>query len=370
PRSAIEEIVRTNGESVTREQVGGAGIATIRGRRVPEIALADILGIDSNVTAEARTLVVLRPAGGDLYALAVDKIHDHEELVVKPAAPAVMATGLYAGTTLADDGSPILLFDPAGLAHIGGVKLESHERASRVAEGQVKKATAATPVLLFRGLDGGRRALRLALVDRIEEVPVAAIKKSAGRLRIQLGDSIVPIAGLEGSELPGGKMRLFRLSDGVSELGYAFHEVIDLATIDNDVIDAESAGEVGGVTLIAGEPAELLDAHWLFAKHTSRSKVSTKAPVCRLPSDDPWMQNMLRPIVESAGYRVVDEDDECVADVVIASEEFDGPQSGEGRLIRLRSTLETAGDADSSIYRYDRAGLLMALKSAGSGGMK
>ena len=62
-----------------------------------------------------RSLVVLRPAGGDVYALAVDRIHDHEELVVKPAAPAVMATGLYAGTTLADDGSPILLFDPAGI---------------------------------------------------------------------------------------------------------------------------------------------------------------------------------------------------------------------------------------------------------------
>ena len=114
PRSAIEEIVRANGESVTLDRLGGAGLATIRGRRVPEVALADILGLASEVPDEERNLVVLRPAGGDLYALAVDKIHDHEELVVKPAAPAVMATGLYAGTTLADDGSPILLFDPAG----------------------------------------------------------------------------------------------------------------------------------------------------------------------------------------------------------------------------------------------------------------
>src|SRR5258708_16420733 len=34
PRSAIEEIVRANGESVILEQLGGAGVATIRGRRV------------------------------------------------------------------------------------------------------------------------------------------------------------------------------------------------------------------------------------------------------------------------------------------------------------------------------------------------
>ena len=34
---------------VTLEQVGGAGVATIRGRRVPEVALADVLGLPSDV---------------------------------------------------------------------------------------------------------------------------------------------------------------------------------------------------------------------------------------------------------------------------------------------------------------------------------
>src|SRR6266550_9474361 len=135
PRSAIDEIVRANGEAVSLEHLGGAGVATIRGRRVPEVSLAEILGLESGVDEKDRTLIVLRPAGGDVYALSVDRIHDHEELVVKPAAPAVMATGLYAGTTLADDGSPILLFDANGLAQVGGIKLEAQERAARIAEG-------------------------------------------------------------------------------------------------------------------------------------------------------------------------------------------------------------------------------------------
>ncbi|MES2902741.1 MAG: chemotaxis protein CheW, partial [Pseudomonadota bacterium] len=168
PRAAIEEIVRANGTSVTLDHIGGAGVATIRGRRMPEISLANVLGLPSELADAERTLVVLRPAGGDLYALAVDKIHDHEELVVKPAAPAVMATGLYAGTTLADDGSPILLFDPAGLAEVGGVKLEVQERSARIAETAATGAVRDDNVLLFRGLDGNRRAIRLALVDRIE----------------------------------------------------------------------------------------------------------------------------------------------------------------------------------------------------------
>ena len=93
--------------------------------------------------------------------------------MVKPAAPAVMATGLYAGTTLADDGSPILLFDPAGLAQVGGVRLETLERGGRGVEAPVAANSNEVPVLLFRGLDGARRALRLGVVDRIEEVEPA-----------------------------------------------------------------------------------------------------------------------------------------------------------------------------------------------------
>jgi two-component system chemotaxis sensor kinase CheA len=365
PRSAIEEIVRANGESVTLEHLGGAGVATIRGRRVPEVSLAEILGLESHVEDADRRLIVLRPAGGDVYALSVDRIHDHEELVVKPAAPAVMATGLYAGTTLADDGSPILLFDPAGLAEVGGVKLEAQERAARIAQGPANTGPRIVQVLLFHGLDGARRALRLAVVDRIEEVPISAVRTTAGQLRVQVGDAILPLAGAEGAELGGEKLRVFRLSDGVHEIGYAFREVVDFATIDNDVIHADRPGEVSGVSLINGEPAELVDAHWLFANHVGSSAHAAQPLVCRLPADDPWMQNMLRPIVEAAGYVVVGEDSEATADLVIASQ---GEQVGEAAsAIFLRSEPEPAGKKDGSIYRYDRAGLLMALKSAGRG---
>jgi len=365
PRSAIEEIVRANGESVTLERLGGAGVATIRGRRVPQVSLSDILGLDSEVAENERTLIVLRLNGGDVCALSVDRIHDHEELVVKPAAPAVMATGLYAGTTLADDGSPILLFDAGGIAQVGGVKIEAQERASRIAEGPATEILKTTSVLLFRGLDGGRRALRLAVVDRIEEVPATAIRNAAGQLRVQVGEAILPLAGATG-EVGEGNVRLFRLNDGTREIGYAFAEVLDFATIENDVIHADRPGEISGVSLINNEPAEIVDAHWLFANYVGCSSSAAEPLVCRLPSDDPWMQNMLRPIVEAAGYRVVGEGDEP-ADLVIAAQGSDVSTDSGAQTIWLRSEAEASGKKDASIYRYDRAGLLMALKTAGSG---
>ena len=367
PRSAIEEIVRANGSSVTLERIGGAGVATIRGRRVPEIALADVLGLSSEMEDSDRTLVVLRPAGGDVYALAVDRIHDHEELVVKPAAPAVMATGLYAGTTLADDGSPILLFDPAGVAQVGGVRLETLERGGRAAEAPVAANSNEVPVLLFRGLDGARRALRLGVVDRIEEVSSDAIRNSAGQLRVQLGETILPLAGVEKPDELDGKVRVFRLNDGAHEIGYAFREVIDLMTIDRDVIPADVPGAVSGVTLIGGEPAELVDAHWLFAEYLGAAARPQAQLVCRLPEGDAWMQNMLRPIVEAAGYLVIGDSDELAADLTIVS--HGEPVAGDkgGRVLRL-ATDPDAVDGKDSIYRYDRTGLLLALKAANGGG--
>ena len=369
PRSAIEEIVRANGDSVTLSQVGGAGVATIRGRRVPEVALADILGLPSSLSDEQRTLIVLRPAGGDVFALAVDKVHDHEELVVKPAAPAVMATGLYAGTTLADDGSPILLFDPAGLARVGGVKLESQERARGLVDGASASAERArVPVLLFRTLDGARRAVRLASVDRIEDVSGSAVQWGAGQLRVQLGEAILPLAGCDEPPPADVKLRMFRLSDGEAEIGLAFLEVIDMAEISGDIIPAELPGEVGGVALINGEPAELVDVHWLFARHRGTGRSSGGQAVCKLPGDDPWMQNMLRPIVENAGYRVIGTDSDEPADLVVAAAGTALPANDEARTIWLRSEPEANG-SERSIYRYDRAGLMMAL-SAAAGGAK
>jgi two-component system chemotaxis sensor kinase CheA len=120
------------------------------------------------------------------------------------------------------------------------------------------------------------------------------------------------------------------------------------------------------VSLVNGEPAELVDAHWLFANHVGATAKNSDQLVCRLPSDDPWMQNMLRPIVEAAGYRVVGDEHDGDADLVIAARGAE-VETDSAKTIWLRTEPEASGKKDESIYRYDRAGLLMALKSAGAG---
>jgi two-component system chemotaxis sensor kinase CheA len=322
---------------------------------VPVVSLSGLFGPDPTGPLAERTMVLLRPAGGELYALAVDSVHDHEELVVKPAAPAVMAAGIYAGTTLADDGRPILLLDASGIAARAKVDLPrvsapSMAPAAAAAEGET------ISLVLFRAVGGARRAVRLALVERIEDVEPSAIALTGGRLRVAIGGRIVPLAGVE--RVPDGPLRVLRLTDGESEIAYGFAEVIDIVSAAIEPQPAATAGEVGGVALIGGEQVELLDPFWLFASCGAESGASEDRPVCGVPAGDAWIENILKPLIESLGYEVVPADSGRACDVLIAGEDETTAAAEGAELVRLSPR---ADGAEGSIYRYDRAALLSVL---------
>jgi two-component system chemotaxis sensor kinase CheA len=380
PRSAIDEILRAGG-AVRIDRIGEASMVTVRDRRMPLVSLADLLGVDDDEPVQkgsaaialpggkrSSNIILLKPAGGAVFALAVDTVHDHEERVVKPASPLIMAAGLYAGTTLADDGRPILLLDPSGLEKEAGIRFDKDAVERRADPADKIEAARETTLLMFRGLDGGLRAVAVALVERIEDIKAEAIRFSAGRLRACIGDTILPLAGI--AEAPtSGLLRILRLTDGTAELAYGFAEVIDIRSVVLELQQAPAPGEIAGVALIDGAQVELLDPYWLFAAYVEDAPAEADRPVCALPSGDPWMENMLRPMIESLGYRVVDAASGVAADVVIASAEDESePSIGAGEVLRIRANPEGAGGADDSIYRYDRAALLSALsRGAGRG---
>ncbi|HEX8238648.1 MAG TPA: chemotaxis protein CheA [Allosphingosinicella sp.] len=364
PRSAIEEIVRVKGGGVRVESVGGAAFATVRGRRLPLVYLRHSLGSPPADDPSEQSLVLLKPAGADLYALAVDDIHDHEELVVKPAAPAVMAAGLYAGTTLADDGKPVLLLDPPGIAARAGLALHRHATETEAAPAVAATAAEGPAALLFRTLAGSRRLVPVAAVQRIEDVRPEAVQLSAGRLHVALGDTLLPLEGCGGT-VPDRPMRLLRLGDGHCEIAYGFGDVVDILPLPAGLMPATEPGEVRGVVLVGDEQAELLDLHWLFARHGGRPSAAAPKPVCAIPAGDPFMDAILRPLVESAGYIVVASGapgSEAASVVIAGAETDEAPSPAGARIVRLRATAE--GD-EGSVHRYDREALLAALAGEG-----
>jgi two-component system chemotaxis sensor kinase CheA len=367
PRSYVEEIVRGGTDDTELVRVGGRQLVTIRGRRVPCVALGEVLHVECDDLSVASTIVVIRLVGGDMFGIAVDRIHDHEELVVKPIAPALMKTGFYVGTTQLDDGSPVLMLDISGVAREAGL-IREVERVgtSDIAETKGRKVDLGLPALLFVGFDGHRRVVPMNTVDRVEKVDTAAVRITSGEAQVVIEGRIMPLVGLFGQDLPEEKLELFRLSDGHCEVAYALREMIDITRITGRLAKSKGGEAIAGIALIEGEPVEVLDCHALFALYGAAPQIEDPL-VCRIPTGDRWFQDFLKPMVEAAGYKVVEEDG-AKADVEIATAEGTAKgQGNNGGAIRLRSTPEETPETAGSIYRYDREALIAALREVKAG---
>jgi len=362
PRSAIDEIVRIGGETVKMGTLGGADIVFIRGTRLPVVSLGDVIGLEAR--GNQTNLVVLKLSGGARYALAVEAVHDHEELVVKPAAPVVMACGIYGGTTLPDNSRPMLLLDVAGVAEKAGVGRDDKNADAAPEEAEeIVQDDSAVPVLLFRDLDGIERGIPLALVERIEDCFASAISRTAGRIRLNIDGRLVPLISC-GAPIPDMKARVLRMRDGDEEIAYAIETVIDIVPIPIVLQRSTEPGPVAGVMLIEERPIEFLDPFWLFAQGSGASPAALDRPICLLSDGDPWTRQVLAPLVESAGYQVVydTEASQTTADLVILSDASPVRSIEGSRVVRLRATAEERGASPESLWRYDRAGLTAELR--------
>ncbi|WP_037530092.1 chemotaxis protein CheA [Sphingomonas sp. RIT328] len=353
-RQSVDEILRIGGETVRIDTVGDAQVATVRGRRLPLVSLGRLLGIG---TGGETNLAIVATRDGD-YALAIDAVIDAEELVVKPAAPAVMATGVYAGHTLPDSGLPMLLLDASGIATVAGLRFLHGILAE-------EEAAAAAPArgvlaLMFEDLDDQRRVLPLAAIDRVETVSTAAIRRTGGQLRLAIGGHLVPLHAAaaigERADLP-----VLRLTDGSTEIAYAIHEPVEIVQLPGEVAPARGVGPVAGVVIIDGEQVELLDAHALFAGALQPAGDR----LCWLQRDaGGWMETFLRPMLESMGYRcVMQPPPDGPADVALVMDGATIAPAAARNVVRLRQERPSDGDP-ASIYRYDRPALLDALAHA------
>ncbi|HWK36176.1 chemotaxis protein CheA [Sphingomonas sp.] len=366
PRQAIEEIVTEYGEAIRVDQVGNSCVVTVRERRLPLIDLGERLGLAGGKPLPSGRMLAIVGLGVGSFALAVDSVLDAEELVIKPAAPAVMASGLYAGQTLPDSGRPMLMIDCAGIAADAGLRFDRAIGADEDA-GDAVAETPGIPALLFRDLDDMVRAVPLAVVDRVEQVDADAASFTAGTLRLTIDGQVLPLAALGDI---GGRERLgvLRLRDDSSEIGYAIADALDIVALPERISPPRAPGPIAGVVLVDDEPVELLDAHWLFATHAERRDAAPGA-VRIVDSGDGWMSIFLRPILEQAGYRVVTTLDH--EEGTLATLAFDDAEIAPGDaapVLRLRRQRIAAAGADGSIYRYDRPGILAAVQRQHAGG--
>ncbi|MEZ0495564.1 chemotaxis protein CheA [Sphingomonas sp. IW22] len=355
PRGVIEEIVALGGQGVRIERLGGRMVATVRERRLPVVPFGALLGLSAG--DREPDMLIIANIGVGAFVLGVDEVLDHEELVIKPAAPAVMAAGVYAGQTLPDSGRPMLLVDCAGVANVAGLSFRREDGPVAVAEEEVEAP--GLSLLTFQDLDGVRRALPLAAVDRIETAQPPQVYRTGGRLRLLIDNRLVPLA--THATIPDRSFAVLRLRDGDAELAYAIKEASDIVTIPAEQAPPAAPGAIAGVVLVDGEPVELLDALWLFTTHGEVGDIK-RQPLCVLDEGDGgWMSTFLAPMLRGAGWRVAAHAGAETPDVVIRLDaDDDTPPPTGAALVRLASDPGKAA-ATGAIHRYDREGLLAAV---------
>ncbi|GMM93481.1 chemotaxis protein CheA [Qipengyuania sp. MTN3-11] len=365
PRGYVEEIVFAESLDEGIAVAGDRPLVTFRDRRVPCIALKEVLGLEDTGDSRGKRLVLVRLATGETFALAVDEVFDHEDVVVKPLAPAIMDSGLYSGTTLLDDGRPMLLLDMPNIANSLGLTSDTAHAAGRRGEAMAASPEPTLPAMLFTALDGRARAVRLELVRRIDTVERAAIDVDGRRAQVVIDGALVTLAGHDDGPLPEGRCRLLRLGDGETEIAYAVADVRDSVEISGEIVPSVEDPAFDGVALVEGTPVPLIDGHALFARYQSPPRAGQDL-VCRLPDESEWARTILAPLVASAGYRVATDEDREADVAIVMGRRPDDEISGASTVIRLRAEAEP--DGSDTIYRYDRNGLDAALRQAGRGG--
>lgn len=364
PRSAIREILFDNNSQVRLQQVGGSDLAYIRGECLPFVALETLLGLDpdSGPRPRHRTIITVNAASDLRYALSVEAVIDHEELVVRPGAPVIMADGLYAGTTLPDNGRPMLLLDPLGLAHRARLNEMTRTEEELVDHAEPAVTIDGGSALLYQERGGNLRLIPLAAVERVEDVDSRRLAMAAGQVRLSIDGESRLVIGLD-SLPPEPFTKLLHLTDGRLQALYAVDDVIDIVRLPSHVEPAPQPGLIGGIALIGDLQLEVLDVHWIFSMLLGTSPAGDR-PACRLiGDDDPWTRHILAPLVAAAGYRPVlagagDADAHEAAISIIVGDHAAPPQHLTGQVIRLSDTLATAAADPDTIYRYDRAALM------------
>jgi two-component system chemotaxis sensor kinase CheA len=138
--------------------------------------------------------IVVLQADDRPFGLVVDAVHDTEEIVVKPLQKQVKGITTFAGATIMGDGKVALILDVLGLAQHARILTGSRGRTvSEPSTAPAEPAADRATVVLFATNDGGRMAIPLALVDRLEEFPRSIVEQAGSQDVVQYRDEILPL---------------------------------------------------------------------------------------------------------------------------------------------------------------------------------
>jgi two-component system, chemotaxis family, sensor kinase CheA len=204
PQAHVLELVRcAEGPSGARiEHAHDRPVFRLRGELLPVVELGRWLAAeraDVAVDRSPRHLLVLA-ADGRRFGLAVERVRDTEDIVVKPLGHRLRESGVFAGATVLGDGRVSLILDAHALAVRAGLGPPPDAAAAGAPDGTgaAREDTARVPLLLVRARRGVRAAVRLEEIHRVVEFESTAFERLDEHPAVRLDGEVLAVAPFAG----------------------------------------------------------------------------------------------------------------------------------------------------------------------------
>jgi two-component system chemotaxis sensor kinase CheA len=315
PQLAVVELVRLQANAEHRiERIKDAPVLRLRNKLLPLVGLSALLRlVPAQSDAAEKGFVVVIQVGSQKFGVVVDGLFHTEEIVVKPMSSKLRHIGMFSGNTILGDGSVIMIVDPNGIAEaVGSSSSPAADDAESEQNGEDDRAPMMS-FLVFRAGSQELKAVPLSLVTRLEEIDCSQIEISNGRHMVQYRGQLMPLVQADKAcQVRGeGVQPILVFSEAGRSMGLVVDQIVDIVEDRLSIEVASRTPGVLGAAVIKGKATEIIDVghflplafeDWLHRKSTGRQ---CAAPSLLLVDDSPFFRNMLPPVLQAAGYRVV-----------------------------------------------------------------
>ena len=269
PQINLVELVRAKPEQI--EAVHGAPVYRLREKLLPLVFLTKELGGEI-VSAPSSQIVVLQ-ANDRRFGLIVDAIAESVEIVVKPLDAYLQDVDVFAGATILGDGLVGLILDVVGLGKRAQILSALDEDARQLeADGPVEAPAEQVALLVFADHEGGRMAIPLELVTRLEEFPRPELESSGPLPVVQYGEEILHLVDIsrlmlerrhasrvDGLGSSGEALPVLVYEHEQRRVGVVVGQIVDV--IHHDLVDLQPGSRPGvaGTMVLNGRVTEVLD---------------------------------------------------------------------------------------------------------------
>jgi len=390
PQVNLEELLRIPAAKVKErvERVGDAEVVRLRGNLLPLIRMAEVFDIDPTyydpvqeetrsdrrvniadrrskstplfkekgepppspptnssqelhrkskerrLSASSALNIVVVSTGAMKYGLIVDRLHDSEEIVIKPLGRHLQQCQGYAGATIMGDGRIALILDVSNIARMAGLtSLDGCERANELAEAakdNITKTRDKQALLTFSSSPLEQFGVPLNQVERVEKIKRHHIEEIGGRRVMQYRGGSLPLISIDevASVMPLADrddllVIVFHLAG--KDVGLLATGPIDAIEINTDIDDSTlKQPGIMGSAIIAGKTTMLVNIfeiiqisnpQW-FEDHVAYGEIEidkAQAPTILIVEDSNSFRNQVKGYMDEAGFKVLEGEDGKIA---------------------------------------------------------